>query len=312
MLKAFREAEKMQKHLASTGALMAIADLQRMHEQIASSGVLKAVAEAEKVQKHLSTTGALKAIADIQRMHEQITTSGVLAAIAEAQKVQKYLASSGMFNAIAEMQRVINKKIASSAIFNAALRISEITDKVRDLQFTVDPNGIIASSHAAFSISQVENIVSSCINDSSLTADSIPVEIRINNFLTAIAKQHPLITKIVVLLLLPILINIVTSNNPSITVVNNQTILINQIKKEVNKADVNKDFYNTYRFVSSNSLNVWSKDTIKSRLIGKLYFGQLVRIVRKKRNWSLIEYKSSDGEVVIEGWVFTRYVKRFD
>lgn len=92
----------------------------------------------------------------------------------------------------------------------------------------------------------------------------------------------------------------------------------NCIKKDItkelsNNPDFDKKYIlNTYRFVNSNVLNVRTKNTVKSRVIYSLNRGSVVRIINKQKNWTKIEYKNEDETVVITGWVFTRYISRFD
>ena len=95
-------------------------------------------------------------------------------------------------------------------------------------------------------------------------------------------------------------------------------LLNKSIKKDVkneltNNQDFNKTYVlNTYRFINCDSLNVRSKDTTKSRIIYSLNRGDVVKIINKQKNWTKIEYKNGDETVVITGWVFTRYISRFN
>ena len=92
------------------------------------------------------------------------------------------------------------------------------------------------------------------------------------------------------------------------------------IKKEVTKEIYNtvddtlmrRDIFNNFRFVDVDCLNVRTSDSINSRIVGKLYFGQVVKIIYKIRNWTLIEYIDDSEDICIKGWVFTRYIKRFN
>jgi len=206
------------------------------------------------------------------------------------------------------MQNAIKQNIPLSSVLNAAIKINEVANQISGLQFTVNSTGTITAADTTVSISQIENISKSCINESNLNDENISFEIRIANYIKSIAKQHPVIRWILIRIILSYLI----SNSSTTSIINNTTININLFKNEVNKMNVDEAFHNNYRFVSAKSLSVWSKNTIKSKHVGKLYFGELVKIVSKKKNWSLIEYKSKDGEVIISGWVLTRYIKRFD
>lgn len=95
--------------------------------------------------------------------------------------------------------------------------------------------------------------------------------------------------------------------------------LVNKnIKKDISKELNNtkeadkKYLLNTYRFVNCDSLNVRVSNSIKSRSIYKLNRGSVVKIINKQKNWTKIEYKNEDETVIIKGWVFTRYINRFD
>jgi uncharacterized protein YgiM (DUF1202 family) len=89
-------------------------------------------------------------------------------------------------------------------------------------------------------------------------------------------------------------------------------LLAKQMKKEVKHIQIDDEFYNHYRFVSARSLTVRSNNSTRSKYVGKLYFGYLVRIIQKKKSWSLIEYRDKEGNIITQGWVFTRYIKRFN
>lgn len=55
-------------------------------------------------------------------------------------------------------------------------------------------------------------------------------------------------------------------------------------------------------------LNVRIKPKLKSEVIFHLSNGDLVEIVNKQKNWTLIKKYNSENETVIEGWVNTRYL----
>jgi len=89
------------------------------------------------------------------------------------------------------------------------------------------------------------------------------------------------------------------------------------IKFEVNNAlsiniespDVKDELIKTYGYVSTDSLIMRQSNKVKSRALHTLEFGQVVKIVHKDRNWTLVEYETDED--VIRGWVFTRYISKF-
>jgi hypothetical protein len=63
------------------------------------------------------------------------------------------------------------------------------------------------------------------------------------------------------------------------------------------------------RVVIVDELLVRSGPSQKNPAIGRLFAGDLVCLIdRRNRSWSLIEFKDRDDEVVLRGWVFSRYV----
>jgi hypothetical protein len=68
----------------------------------------------------------------------------------------------------------------------------------------------------------------------------------------------------------------------------------------------------TYRVVTATSLNVREEPSRRSQRIGELRLGAVVRVLHpaKGRDWTLVEWIAQDGEVYLQGWVFSRYLKR--
>lgn len=66
-----------------------------------------------------------------------------------------------------------------------------------------------------------------------------------------------------------------------------------------------------FRFVTAPNLNVRDEATTKSRVVGLLHAGDVVRIVAWGRSWSLVEYRDHMTGDMYTGWVFSRYLERF-
>ena len=67
-----------------------------------------------------------------------------------------------------------------------------------------------------------------------------------------------------------------------------------------------------YRIVIARVLNIREKPTRHSGIRGKLLAGDLIVIKKKKKNWSLVEYSNEETRVKIQGWVFTRYLRKIN
>ncbi|OAA84684.1 SH3 domain-containing protein [Clostridium ljungdahlii] len=85
-----------------------------------------------------------------------------------------------------------------------------------------------------------------------------------------------------------------------------------ELEKKLNDKSIKKAILNDYRFVSVNVINVRRNNTEKSPVIYQLHIGQVVNVINKNKNWTLIEYTNDENTINIKGWVNTRYISRFD
>ena len=67
-----------------------------------------------------------------------------------------------------------------------------------------------------------------------------------------------------------------------------------------------------YRIVTASKLNVRERPKRHSDIRGTLFAGDLVMIKKKKKNWSLVEYSNEETHIKIQGWVFTRYLRKIN
>ncbi|TFZ08932.1 hypothetical protein [Ramlibacter humi] len=65
-----------------------------------------------------------------------------------------------------------------------------------------------------------------------------------------------------------------------------------------------------FRMVSTQNLVVRASAAAKGKKVAALSFGTAIRVLRRAGAFTLIEWSSGDGSVT--GWVYTRYLKRFD
>lgn len=113
-------------------------------------------------------------------------------------------------------------------------------------------------------------------------------------------------------ILLPFLVAICSStfinNFPETdkTVSHTRKQIIEGLKRDANSFALDNQVFRKLRFVNATVLFVREKPKRQSRPIGKIYNGWVVRVVKFKRHWTLIEYL--DGEIAIQGWVFRRYL----
>ncbi|MCZ8092185.1 MAG: SH3 domain-containing protein [Acidovorax sp.] len=85
-----------------------------------------------------------------------------------------------------------------------------------------------------------------------------------------------------------------------------------QVKEAAREAIRDFRMLNDYRFVSSQSLAVKSEPKTRAPVIGQLRFGQTVHILEKGRDFTLVVWRSENDQAELRGWVFSRYLKRFN
>jgi len=88
--------------------------------------------------------------------------------------------------------------------------------------------------------------------------------------------------------------------------------IVKELKSTVNSTIDNKKVLSSLRYVSADILNVRSSASSKSEIIGYLYFSSAILVLEKKNSWTLIEWSDSDSDLKITGWVFSRYLKKFE
>ena len=74
---------------------------------------------------------------------------------------------------------------------------------------------------------------------------------------------------------------------------------------------VDKTALKDYRLVTAKVLFVRKSNYQRSELIGQLYIGGIVKVIQKKKDWTLIKWEDNDKDLMIKGWVFSRYLKTF-
>ena len=65
-------------------------------------------------------------------------------------------------------------------------------------------------------------------------------------------------------------------------------------------------------FVSAQTLTLKAAPKARASVVAQLRFGQPVRVRETNRDFTLVACRAEDGEVELQGWVFSRYLRRFD
>lgn len=91
---------------------------------------------------------------------------------------------------------------------------------------------------------------------------------------------------------------------------NNKQTIVREIKKQTPQ-HFNMRVLSHFRFVTATVLFVREGPSQKTKIIDELVLGQVVHILHKKKNWTFVGYTDQDTGEIHEGWVFTRYIKKF-
>ncbi|MFZ1748029.1 MAG: SH3 domain-containing protein [Nitrospirales bacterium] len=90
----------------------------------------------------------------------------------------------------------------------------------------------------------------------------------------------------------------------------NQRAAKKEIIREANEI-YHPDDLAEYRFVYATVLHVRDSGSMSAEIIDELYLGKTVKLTKKSKRWSLVEYQEADTGGLKEGWVFSRYLHKF-
>ena len=188
----------------------------------------------------------------------------------------------------------------------------EVSNAIKDIDIIVEKEKYVENSEQLRQIDRIES------------NDNLTVGQKLHLILEEISKRYPIFALIIMILVLSPMQSYIddwVKNGVSVCIeqfkhedknINIDKKVKQQIVKNAKEDNVvNKEYiFNTYRFVSTDVLFVRSNKSIKSYKIGELKYGDVVTVLNKSKNWTLVEY--SENDCYIKGWVFTRYISRFD
>lgn len=67
-----------------------------------------------------------------------------------------------------------------------------------------------------------------------------------------------------------------------------------------------------YRYVSAKALVARESPRVRSPEVGHLAFGQAVKLLKKEKNFALVLWTDKESGAEIHGWVFSRYLGKFN
>ncbi|HAS6439187.1 TPA: SH3 domain-containing protein [Vibrio parahaemolyticus] len=163
------------------------------------------------------------------------------------------------------------------------------------------------------------NEISSEIFISSANAEAENLESLLNNILLEIkALKEPKLQQLIVsyifpliLFMLSVILAPIADYHIKAYLQSDKRLRNKSVNEQVVSSVPDREVLNALRYVSADTLNVRAKPSIKSEILGYFHHGYVVTIIRKEKNWSLVEWIDQESELLVTGWVNTRYLKRF-
>lgn len=195
--------------------------------------------------------------------------------------------------------------------------VSSILEKEAEYRDIIDSQTVITEVDNTLLLQELQNMKDEIL--ASINSKTAKIEDQLEAIYSHIISiKNPILIAFFVSFIFPILMNILSSTlydykiKPILAAIENPKQQQIIIKKEVVR---NVKFYledpqqrAKYRIVSTNVLNVRVGNSKSSRTIAFTFFGEIVEIIRKEKNWCLIKRYDQESETYIQGWVFTRYL----
>lgn len=195
--------------------------------------------------------------------------------------------------------------------------VSSILEKEAEYQKTMESFSTVEEDDKSAFLEELQIMKDEIL--ASINSNTARVEEQIEAiYLRILSTENSIFRTFFMSFIFPIIIGLLTTAiydyrvKPLLAAIENPKQQQVAIKKEVVR---NVKFYlddpqqrARYRIVSTNVLNVRVGKSKASRTIAFTFFGDIVEIVRKEKNWCLIRRYEQESETYIQGWVFTRYL----
>ena len=320
--KAFEKPNYIESALSASSSISKLLEKPSYIESTlsATSSIAKMLEKPNYIKSALSTTSS------ISKLFEK--PSYIESTLSASSSISKLLETSKYAENMLGVRNNIVSELLKYNDMEKVFKNSNIIEEISKINFDsikVNTNGTISYLDTTINIS--DEIIDSMNDINSGVNSEISYEERINSFLAKIKIKHPVVTFILVMFFFAPFYEYyldcakkaiddtvkkieVNYNND-----NDKNKIIKDVKKEI-ITEMNLNYYGDknfkkalgeYRVVKADCLNVRISDNKDSKVIYNLKFADVVKILKKNKNWTLIEY-TVDEDVTITGWVYTRYI----
>jgi hypothetical protein len=183
--------------------------------------------------------------------------------------------------------------------------------------YEINSDGTIATNGSVYSVKEIQDEINLLVEDVTNNHNKLSFEKIIYSNFKLNAKEHPVLAFIFIYIIIPIFVNVcanILSDKVGLynkEIKRNRSKIVQTVNAQINHLKPDKSFYKYYRFVYIDKLNVRVGRSRKTRVISVINFGQLVKVIKVKNDWALIECMFEEESICITGWVFVRYLKKF-
>jgi hypothetical protein len=220
-----------------------------------------------------------------------------------------------LYQQINDLQSTINKE-SLEHLFNEIQSVNSLADiKEFGMESLVNADGTVSISEESISISSLHEVVEKVISNALETQTNSIVQ-AIERLITEIKTlKEPwikqLFIQMVCLLIFAFVNPYIDYKEKKYLDKNQKKYLSNHLNKVVAPQVKEVVVLDSYRYVSADILKVRQCNNRNGKLLGYLYFGQVVKVIEKQKDWSRVRWLDETGKNSIEGWVYTRYLKKF-
>lgn len=232
----------------------------------------------------------------------------------EAQKAMKAFQMPDYFRQAQEVVAGLNIGTVFDAISQEKWSLAYETD-ISD--FYIDGDGNITVDSEKLSYSELQEIINHIV-DKSFEKAAMQFERCIAEIISEIRSlKNPAREKLLTWLIFPIIVGLIFSIVNPIADYYIKSHLDKdkkQAAKEIKKYAINvvedSSELKNYRLVTRDEVNVREKPSFRSKVDRKIYFGQVVIFLAKKRDWALVAWSDDSGELLHKGWIPSKYMSK--
>ena len=339
------EQQRIADQLSPKWAMAEILEQQRIVDELIPKGAIAEILEQQRIADELASKEVFSISQQLKALHGSLGEwRGLLEPLSEYRESLSFISdfanraiyqeSIAAWRGISEPMANVREMISSNLPANYADVIGSIVSEIegssglnylKSIAFdvghdlTVSDDGYISFASKQIAVQELQTLSQQIIADTAL-GDSSSLEDSINNLIAEIrAQKDPLIQKILIWLLYPIIVGVILSIvNPisehyvSSYFKYDKRMQEKKLKSMAKNVVSDLDALRSIRYVGADHLNVRAKPSQQSESIGVLKFASAVIVLERRKSWTLVEWRDVENNTSIQGWVFSRYLKKFN